>query len=536
MPLPNRHLSLPGFAELSAIENNRDAMYFGASGSASSAGGLPFMSFEHQFAGPSHGTFEFSGQLPTAGKTQLFQAIIAKNVESVKALLFAGVAVSVKDQLGNEPLHSAVYTGLVDIVELLLKFGANPNAKGLLDRSPLHLAVSNPKIVDALLKAGADPSDQDGNGDTPLHLALSELPIRLTARPPVVDALVRAGCDLNRPNKAGVTPFLKLLAAPHEGSPFYNLIISFLEQGASAHNQLPDGRTAFQLFLLRSGDNWVPWTFREGENRAFNCFLEKGVPIETATTASGELVALSLFKMYHPDLRLAKIFCERMDPDADLGRGNTLLHKVLGSYRWDKAKDMEPLVEVLLQRGANASHQNLDGETPLAVLFKVLRRERITERIVEMLLGKDAEVSQHVIINAACRFPQNVRMLRQLLQSYARQLGSLQEISESHSTPTEQLWWDEWVSAARAGEWTSQKQLLSKSHMRTYPKTGPKFAVTALAVLAEAHVRASKDIAQQNPVEKERQRKHVAEVLHLCRSQELPIDMACVDQLIELCL
>ncbi|KAG7293465.1 hypothetical protein NEMBOFW57_003516 [Staphylotrichum longicolle] len=513
-------------------------MYFGASGSASSAGGLPFMSFEHQFAGPSHGTFEFSGQLPTAGKTQLFQAIVAKNVESVKALLFAGVAVSVKDQLGNEPLHSAVYTGLADIVELLLKFGANPNAKGLLDRSPLHLAVSNPKIVDALLKGGADPSDQDGNGDTPLHLALSELPTRPAGKPPpVVDALVGAGCDVNRPNEAGVSPFLKLLAAPHEGNGLYQLVIFFLEHGGSVHQGLRDGRTPLQLFLARAGDMWATGSWEgDGANRAFHLFLEKGVAIETATASSRGPLALSLFRVHRPDIKLATMLCERLDPNQDLGRGETLLHKILGSYGWGKVKEVEALVKVLLRRGADASHQNLDGQTPLAVLFETRRDPRVAESIVQMLLDKNARVSQRVIVKAARRFPQNGRILRRLLQSYARQLGSLHETSESHSTPAEQQWWDEWVHAARVGEWASIEQLLSQSHMRRYPnKAGPKFALIALAALVETYIWTVKSVCE-TPIEKVSQRECVAEALRLCRSQELPVDMACFDYLIELCL
>jgi len=511
-------------------------MHFSTAGTA---GAPQFVHFDHQLTGP--GAFDLSGQLAT-GKTQLHQAIADHNLYSLKMLLFSGVAVNVKDHLGNEPLHSAVLTGQDDTVDLLLRFGADPNAKGPLNRSPLHLAVSHSTIVDVLLKNGADSSDQDENGDSPLHLALPTIPTRPVRTPPVVNALVKAGCDVNQPNKAGLTPFLKLLGTPREGEGFYDLVILFLEHGGSVHKPLPDGRTPLQLFLARSGDRWAWALGSDGANRAFRHFLDKGVPIEMATTSSGKPLALGLFKPSLLDFKLAKIFCERADPNEDLGRRDTLLHKVLGSRVWGSGRhcDVEPLVEVLLQRGANASHRNLDGQTPLETLFERPKAESIagivTERIVQMLVDKDAEVSQEVIIKAARQFPKSETILRQLLQTYARQLGNRQETSESHSTPAEQQWWDEWVHAARAGEWTGVKRVLSQSHMRSYPKTGPRFAIIALAVLMEMHIWAFKDRVRENPTEKERQREHVAEVLHFCRSQELPVDMACFDYLVELCL
>ncbi|KAL2198281.1 ankyrin repeat-containing domain protein, partial [Corynascus similis CBS 632.67] len=75
------------------------------------------------------------------GKTQLHQAVISKDPDLVKTLLYAGAAVNVRDHAENDPLHYAVLYDLVDIVKLLLRFGADPDAQVQLDRSPLHLAI-----------------------------------------------------------------------------------------------------------------------------------------------------------------------------------------------------------------------------------------------------------------------------------------------------------------------------------------------------------------------------------------------------------
>ena len=244
-----------------------------------------------------------------------------------------------------------------------------------------------------------------------------------------------------------------------------------------------------------------------------------------------------LSNLHSEDFQLAKIFCERLDPDSDLGRGNTLLHTVLGYNGRRTDQEME-LVEVLLQRGANPSRRNVEGQTPLAILFESLKREAFTERIAQMLVDKGAEVSQRVIIKAARRFPKNERIQHQLLQRYAQQLlGAVSEpTSESHSTLAEQQWWDQWVHVARAGNRTAVQHVLLPNQLPTYPDASPRFIATAFAVLVETVIWAAKERVSEDLAEKESERKSVADLLRLCRSHKLPVDMACFDYLVELCL
>ena len=193
-------------------------------------------------------------------------------MDKVKTLLSSGAAVRARDHAGNEPLHYAVLSSMADMVQLLVKSGANPDGKGQANRFPLHTAVSKSslRIIKMLLAQGVDISAQDDLGDTPLHLALPPAVALEPGRvPPIIRVLVEFGCELNKPNAAGITPFLKFLASPHESPDptdrefraYNDLVLFFLRHGGSVTTALPDGRTPLQLFLARWGDD---------QNRLFN--------------------------------------------------------------------------------------------------------------------------------------------------------------------------------------------------------------------------------------------------------------------------
>ncbi len=501
--------------------------------------------------------FDFGGGQAHDGKTELHRAVIDQNQDSVKTLLFSGVPVNVRDNLGNEPLHYAVLAGEVGTVRLLLRFGANANAKSTLNRSPLHLAVSSLELVEMLLREGAVASEQDENGDTPLHLSLSEARLIGNTTPPLVDALVVAGCDVNIANEAGLTPFLKFLATPHKGQTFGYLWMTlyFLQHGGSVTKSLPDGRTPLQIFLSQMGDirNRDRWQANR-ENEVLCSFLEKGAPVDATTTLAGYPLVIGFlnrrFVAYNDnDAKLAKALCERTGPEADLGRGNTLLYRLMGMWRV-KNNGVEPLVEALLQQGANPNRRNLDGQTPLAILLEHPGTEGSACRIVERLVAKGAEVSQKGIIQAALLFPHSEAVLRPLLQAHLQQLGAAPPPpAESHATLEEQQWWDDWVQAARG--WDRVKQLIT-SQNRVYPGDA-QLARVALAVLAERLIQAFKDEAQASrdmaavssdggpafpgnqEARKEKGRGYVSDILRTCRQYAIPVDMECFDYLLELC-
>ena len=104
----------------------------------------------------------------------------ARDVESikeacVKALLAGGADPTLRDAIGDTPLHSAAWSGGLGIVQLLVAHKAvDVNAVNGERRTALMLAAQkgHTDIVCALLSAGADRTLADQYGNTALDCAV----------------------------------------------------------------------------------------------------------------------------------------------------------------------------------------------------------------------------------------------------------------------------------------------------------------------------------------------------------------------------
>uniref|UniRef100_A0ABD2XIS9 Uncharacterized protein n=1 Tax=Trichogramma kaykai TaxID=54128 RepID=A0ABD2XIS9_9HYME len=134
------------------------------------------------------------------------------------------VLLDVQDNLGNTPLHLAVYYDNEKVAKKLLQRGTNPNLTDVERLTPLHTIcksenMDNKKNVD-LVKVIFEFHDkknhpvsinaQDELGNTPLHLAL-DCRLELTAK-----FLLRTGADLRSINQENKTPLCILFKRdPH---------------------------------------------------------------------------------------------------------------------------------------------------------------------------------------------------------------------------------------------------------------------------------------------------------------------------------
>jgi len=112
----------------------------------------------------------------------------------LRALIHAGVEVSVADDRGWTPLHSAArYSRDPDVLLALLEAGAVIDVRDRSGDTPLHWAAAeNPSVgvTTALLRAGADVNASDGYGWLPIHTACNT-----NSNPEVIRALLAAGAD-----------------------------------------------------------------------------------------------------------------------------------------------------------------------------------------------------------------------------------------------------------------------------------------------------------------------------------------------------
>ena len=108
------------------------------------------------------------------GKTPLH---LAWNEDIIKILQNHGANETIKDIMGNTPLHCALLEKNMDKVKALISPNTINLRKNLTHQTPLHLAW-NEEVVIILQDKGANEMLINISGDTPLHCALKEKNIR----------------------------------------------------------------------------------------------------------------------------------------------------------------------------------------------------------------------------------------------------------------------------------------------------------------------------------------------------------------------
>ncbi|ACE06627.1 hypothetical protein Aasi_1317 [Candidatus Amoebophilus asiaticus 5a2] len=115
------------------------------------------------------------------------------NYVSLSLMNDRGLPLSLKNRLGEVPLHIAVRKGYVEIVRLLLEYGVDVNTKSSISqrsKSPLYIAAGkgHVEIVKLLLKHGANINDMN---QVPLYAAAKK------GHTELVRLLLEHGADVN---------------------------------------------------------------------------------------------------------------------------------------------------------------------------------------------------------------------------------------------------------------------------------------------------------------------------------------------------
>ncbi|XP_041069752.1 nuclear factor of kappa light polypeptide gene enhancer in B-cells inhibitor, alpha b [Carcharodon carcharias] len=143
-------------------------------------------------------------------QTPMHLAVITQQPKVLKALLWAGGDLGLRDINGNSPLHIACEMNLFLCVEAISDFSTRHDIRNLLDSKNyngltcLQLAVKSRlhQMVKYLTQLGADINAQEpSSGRTALHLAVEE------QDPEMVSLLVRCGADPNVLMYNGCTPY-----------------------------------------------------------------------------------------------------------------------------------------------------------------------------------------------------------------------------------------------------------------------------------------------------------------------------------------
>ena len=111
----------------------------------------------------------------TNGYTALHYAVYYPSIDSIKLLIEFGADIKAITNDGLNILHIACLAGnIVDVIYIVDKLGFDVNTTDNLGNSPLHWAVysENKQCIEYLIKKGAKVNCEDKSGLTPMHMSL----------------------------------------------------------------------------------------------------------------------------------------------------------------------------------------------------------------------------------------------------------------------------------------------------------------------------------------------------------------------------
>jgi ankyrin repeat protein len=346
------------------------------------------------------------------GMTALHWAAYHDDPRTAALLIGAGASAKAANRYGVTPLSLACTNGNTEVVELLLKAGADPNATLRGGETALMTAArtGKPGPVKALLARGADVNARDRNGQTALMWAAAE------GHAEVVSLLLAAKADFKTPTPAGFTP---LLFAAREGR--LDVVRVLIEAGADVneavrsrraaargprpgtsalHLAVENGHFELAIALVRAGADpddqrcgYAPLHMISWVRKPNRGDSEDGDP---PPIGSGKLTSLEFVKQLvalGADVNLAQ-------KQGAPGRG--VLGRAGATPLIAAASTSDaPLVQALLDLGADPKLTNADGTTPLLAAAGVgvgapeeaAGSEPEALEVVEILLKLGADVN-----------------------------------------------------------------------------------------------------------------------------------------------
>jgi ankyrin repeat protein len=131
--------------------------------------------------------------------------------EIVKQLVLRGADLSIRNEMGETPLHIVVNKDDKEMTELLIARGAEVNVRDLSGTTPLHCAACGHRdILRVLLANGANINAKDNGGNTPLHGAA------LRGLKEIVELLLAHRADVSLRDNLGHTPLDEAARRGHD--------------------------------------------------------------------------------------------------------------------------------------------------------------------------------------------------------------------------------------------------------------------------------------------------------------------------------
>jgi len=340
------------------------------------------------------------------GTTALHWAADRDDLVIARMLVAAGANVKATNRYGVTPMYSAAMNGDAAMIALFLKAGADVNVTLPEGETPLMAAArtGKPDAVKVLLENGANVNVKEKwKNQTALMWAAHE------GNAETIRLLVGAGAKLDDRSIFGWTP---LLFAARQGES--DAIRALVAAGANVNDRLPDGTSA--LVTAVQGLNY----------ETASVLLDLGV--DPNADAQGWTALHQIVWSRRPQrgqnnpgqkpkgdmgpIELAKKLVEHgadvnarqtREPNADM-EGRNSLNRYGATPLFLAAKSCDvPMLQALLDLGADPFIGNVDGDTPLMVAAGVgvysqgesPGEPEESAQAVKILLGLGAPVNDH---------------------------------------------------------------------------------------------------------------------------------------------
>ncbi|XP_078679759.1 uncharacterized protein LOC144915337 [Branchiostoma floridae x Branchiostoma belcheri] len=342
---------------------------------------------------------DHEGQQWKENVNQLLDACGKGNLQSVKDVIESGrLRVSVEDETGTTPLHSAAANGHVHIASYLLHKGTHVDEKNHMDETALHLAAGSGDVgmVKLLLEHDANISATDCLGNTALHFAArngNAKALHLLRRKENIDAegndnltalhlatwnghadivnnLLRYGADPNKKDKWGHTA---LHIAAREGYP--SIAKDLLHFKADVNVQADDDYSALHFaasenhtnvveILLSSGaaiddrdkfwDTALHSAANNGHARMMKTLIQNGAKVNAGNRYGRTALYAAAFGGH--DDALEYLIDVGANPHTTDAQGDTALH-------WAAYHGHTEVVKLLLSKDVDSNAKGLYGRT-----------------------------------------------------------------------------------------------------------------------------------------------------------------------------
>jgi|SRR5688572_13881720 uncharacterized protein len=271
------------------------------------------------------------------GVTPLYSAALNGNAAMVELLLNAGADPNAALPQGETALMTAARVGKVDAMRVLLARGAKVNVKeGWKEQTALMWAAhdGNAEAARLLLEAGATIKDRSVSGWTPLLFAARQGQVA------TIKVLAAAGANLNDTLPDGTSAIVTAAQGQN-----YEAAAALLELGADP-NASAQGWTALHQ---------IAWSRRP--QRGQNNPGQKPLGSVSSLDFAKKLVA------HGADVNAR----QTKEPTSDM-EGRNSLNRYGATPFFLAAKSVDvPLMQTLLDLGADPFIANVDGDTPLMV-------------------------------------------------------------------------------------------------------------------------------------------------------------------------